>query len=109
MAGSSSADRVVGLVTCPVGEARTIAAAIIAAHHAACVNIFPAVQSVYRWEGKTEFDEEALLVIKTTADRIADLDEQLKDIHPYDTFELVVLPIVGGSNAYLEWITASVR
>jgi periplasmic divalent cation tolerance protein len=75
---------------------------------AACVNIVALVQSVYRWKGNVEQDEEALLIVKTTHGALARLDELLSNIHPYDTFELVALEIVAGSPSYLEWIADSV-
>jgi periplasmic divalent cation tolerance protein len=75
---------------------------------AACVNILPAVRSVYRWEGKVQDEREALLIIKTTRAFVSQLDELLREIHPYDTFELVALDVVAGSHPYLDWIASSV-
>jgi periplasmic divalent cation tolerance protein len=97
------------LVTTPRDHAGRIADAIVTAREAACVNIVPAVASVYWWEGKIERDEESLLVIKTTQERVESLRALLDEIHPYDVFELVATPIDGGNEAYLRWITASVR
>ena len=99
---------VVCLVTTPPDQARTIAEALVERELAACVNIVASVQSVYRWKGAVEHDEEALLVIKTTRDAVAALDEALRELHPYDTFELVALDIAGGATAYLDWIGESV-
>jgi periplasmic divalent cation tolerance protein len=99
---------VVCLVTCPVGEAETIARALVEEKHAACVNILPSVQSLYWWEGVVEKDEESLLVVKSTADLVGALTDQLRKVHPYDNFELVALSITDGSPEYLTWIGASV-
>jgi len=99
---------VVCLVTTPPDQARPIAEALVARGLAACVNIVAGVQSVYRWKGAVEHDEEALLVVKTTRDAVAALDDALAQLHPYETFELVALDIAGGAPGYLDWIGESV-
>jgi len=99
---------VVCLVTTPPDRADPIAEALVERELVACVNILSAVQSVYRWKGAVERDEEALLVIKTTSDAIPALDEALGELHPYETFELVALDVSGGAAPYLEWIGESV-
>lgn len=96
------------LVTTPVDRAHGIARALVEARVAACVNVIPAVRSVYRWEGEVQDDEEALLVVKTTPERTSALDDLLREVHPYDTYELVVLDVAGGNAAYLDWIAGSV-
>lgn len=101
-------DPVVCLVTTPPDEALTIASALVERELVACVNIVAAVRSVYRWKGAVERDEEALLVIKTTRDAVAALDDALGELHPYETFELVALDVAGGSPDYLDWIGQSV-
>lgn len=100
-------DALVCLVTTPVDRAHDIARALVDARVAACVNVVGAVQSVYRWEGAVQQEEESLLVVKTTASRLVDLDAALREVHPYDTYELVALEAAGGNAAYLEWIAAS--
>ena len=101
-------DAVVCLVTTPPEQAQPIAEALVARELVACVNIVAQVASVYRWKGAVEHDEEALLVIKTTAGAVSALDAALGELHPYETFELVVLDVAGGSADYLNWIGASV-
>jgi periplasmic divalent cation tolerance protein len=101
-------DAVVCLVTTPPDQARPIAEALVARELVACVNIVAAVQSVYRWKGAVEHDEEALLVIKTTRAAVPALEAALRELHPYETFELVVLDVAGGSADYLAWIGDSV-
>jgi periplasmic divalent cation tolerance protein len=101
-------DAVVCLITTPQPDAHSIASTVIDKKLAACVNIVPLVQSLYWWEGKVEQDEEALLVVKTTRAAISQLDELLRTIHPYETFELIALDVVAGSRPYLEWIDSSV-
>lgn len=101
-------DAVVCLVTTPPDQARPIAEALVERELVACVNIVAPVQSVYRWKGAVEHDEESLLVIKTTRSTVPALDAALGELHPYETFELVVLDVAGGSADYLAWIGASV-
>lgn len=103
------ANAVICLVTAPQGNGRAIAAAIVERELAACVNIVPLVQSIYRWEGKVEKDEEALLVVKTTRAVVDQLERLLGTIHPYENFELVALDVVAGAGSYLEWIGRSVH
>lgn len=105
---SNTSDAVVCLVTAPQADAHRIAMTVIDEHLAACVSIVPLVQSVYRWEGKVEQDDEALLVLKTTRGVVSDLDDLLGSIHPYESFELVALDVVAGSPPYLEWLESSV-
>ena len=77
---------------------------------AACVNEIGApVRSVYRWKGKVETAEEFLLVIKTTKRRFAALRAAIVELHSYDVPEIIALPVVEGSRAYLDWIAGSVR
>ena len=99
---------VVCLVTTPPDQAGRIAGALVERGLVACVNIVTGVQSVYRWKGAVEHDEEALLVIKTTRDAVGAVDESLGELHPYETYELVALDVAGGATAYLEWIGDSV-
>jgi len=101
-------DAVVCLVTTPPDQARPIAEALVARELVACVNILSHVESVYRWKGAVEHDDEALLVIKTTRAAIPALDAALRELHPYETFELVAIDVTGGSADYLAWIGASV-
>ncbi len=108
-AGSAQApDTVVCLLTAPQVNAHSIAATVVEKQLAACVNIVALVQSVYRWRDKVELGEESLLILKTTRAAIVALEELLREIHPYETFELVALDIVAGSHPYLEWIKQSV-
>lgn len=101
-------DAVVCLVTTPPDQALPIAEALVARELVACVNIVSHVQSFYRWKGTVEHDDEALLVIKTTRAAVPALDAALGELHPYDTFELVALDVVGGAADYLSWIGDSV-
>ena len=96
------------LVTTPPDQALPIADALVERELVACVNVVAGVQSVYRWKGAVEHDDESLLVIKTTRAAVAGLDAALRELHPYETFELVALDVAGGSTEYLAWIGGSV-
>jgi periplasmic divalent cation tolerance protein len=105
---SGAVGTVVCLVTAPQANARSIASAVIDEQLAACVNVVPLVRSIYRWKGKVQEDDEALLVIKTTSAAVARLEALLSTIHPYENFELVALDVVAGAQGYLDWIGQSV-
>lgn len=98
-------DFVVALTTVPGDfDAAGLAKTLVERGLAACVNVLPGVTSIYRWKGAVETDAEQQLVIKTTADKIAALDEAITALHPYDVPEFIVLPIVAGSSRYLAWL-----
>jgi len=90
-------------------QARRIADALIERKLAACVNIVPGVQSIYRWKGKAEEAEEWLMWIKTTADAFERVCETIKELHTYELPECMCLAIEGGSPEYLRWIEESVE
>jgi periplasmic divalent cation tolerance protein len=98
------------LVTCGSrAEARRIAQAAVAKRLAACVNVATApVESLYRWKGKVERAREFLLVIKTTAARLRELEEEVARLHGYDVPEFLVIGVAGGSRRYLKWLSQSV-
>lgn len=100
---------VVCLITSPTEQAREIAQAIVSHRLAACVNVIPLVQSIYRWEGDIEQDEESLLVVKTTRTAVEPLTTAVRELHPYENFELIALDIEAGAPAYLQWIAESVK
>jgi len=85
-------------------EADVIADVLLEQNKAACVNIIPAVDSHFRWEGKLETGQEALLIIKTQASLVDEVTSLVKTIHSYDVPEVIALPIIGGNPEYLAWI-----
>jgi periplasmic divalent cation tolerance protein len=98
------------LCTCPDDRtARDLATETVQARLAACVNIVPAVRSIYWWQGKVTADEESLLIIKTTASRYAELESAIVQHHPYDVPEILQIPIAAGSQSYLAWLEAVVQ
>jgi periplasmic divalent cation tolerance protein len=100
---------VIALSTCPdEGVARQIAQALVTEGLAACVNRVPGVVSTYSWDGALQEDGEILLIIKTTAGRIGQLEARLKALHPYEVPELVAVPATGGNERYLEWVRQGV-
>jgi periplasmic divalent cation tolerance protein len=103
-------DKRVVVTTCgSLEEARHIARAVIERRLAACVNIIPQVESIYRWKGEIETSNESLLMIKTTAGVFEKLRAALKELHSYEVPECIELTVTDGSEAYLDWIGESVR
>ncbi len=96
--------------TCPdAASADRIATALVEERLAACINVLAGVHSTYRWQGRVQRDDEVLLVIKTTADRLDALRERLPGLHPYELPELVAVEAAGGLPAYLDWIATETR
>lgn len=96
---------IVTLTTCPErAVAEAIAEALVERHHAACVNIIPGLQSVYRWEGEVQRDEEWLLLAKTTRKAYPGLEACILDLHPDELPEIIALDITGGLPGYLKWV-----
>ena len=85
-------------------EGERLARALVEERLAACVNRIPAVQSVYRWQGKVEESTEELLVIKTRADLLTPLEKRVSELHSYSVPEVIALPIMNGSADYLKWL-----
>lgn len=88
--------------------ARAIARAALQSRHAACVNLIPAVESHYWWQGKIESGAEVLMIFKTPRSTLAKLKRTVLAKHPYDTPEFVVVAVSGGSEKYLSWVRQSV-
>ena len=91
-------------ISTPREEAAQFAKTLVDTRLAACVNIIPKMESYFRWEGKVQHDEEALLIVKTSAQTIEKLQEFVDNNHPYDLPEVISIPILEGLPAYLQWI-----
>ena len=91
------------------GEATRLADLLVGSKLAACVQVLPGMESVYRWQGNIERAEEVLLIAKTTRAKFALLEREVRILHSYETPEIVALPIVDGSPAYLEWLSKSLE
>ena len=85
-------------------EARKIAEMLVNGKKAACVNIVPRVDSLFRWEGKLDAARESLLMVKTRASLFPEIAELVKRVHTYEVPEIIALPIVAGSEDYLKWL-----
>jgi periplasmic divalent cation tolerance protein len=105
---TTASDISIVFCTCPETVARELSTALVSSDLAACVNILPAVRSVYTWEGSVQEASEALLVIKTAAERYDALEEMILELHPYDVPEIVEIAVNRGSQAYLTWVTSAV-
>jgi periplasmic divalent cation tolerance protein len=90
-------------------QAERIAHSLIELHLAACVNILPGVQSIYRWQGGVESSAEVLLLIKTKSELRDEVKAAVSRLHSYEIPELLVLPVADGSEAYLAWLEESLR
>jgi len=99
---------IVVLMTAPNREeARRIAETLVGSRLAACVQILPESQSVYRWQGEVTRDTEVLLLAKTTNDQFNDLVSSVTSIHSYETPEIIALPITAAAETYLKWLLGS--
>ena len=103
-------DKIVILVTAANrDEGRKIARHLVEAQLAACVNVIPAIESVYRWQGQTLEEGECLLIIKSAGALFAEIESNIVRLHSYQTPEIICLPIVEGSRKYLQWMSESVK
>ena len=88
-------------------DGRALAATLVGERLAACVNVLPEMDSTYRWKGAVETERERQLVMKTTAARVPALEARVRELHPYELPEFIVLPVIAGSAPYLAWIRDS--
>lgn len=100
------------IVWCTVPDAETgrnIADQLVEYGLAACVNLIPGVESIYRWEGETRHDNESLLMIKTTSKCYEKLQEVILELHPYELPEIIAVPLTSGLSGYLDWLKNSCK
>ncbi len=98
-------DRIIVLITAgSEEEAHIIAESLVRGKKAACVNIVPAVDSLFWWEGKIESARESLLLVKTKASLFPEIVELVKRTHSYEVPEIIAMPIISGSEDYVKWL-----
>ncbi|HEX6893866.1 MAG TPA: divalent-cation tolerance protein CutA [Bryobacteraceae bacterium] len=98
-------DKIVVFSTCgSAEEAEKIARALVSKRLAVCVNLLPAMRSIYRWKGAIEDAQEILLVIKSSRALFAEVRAEIEKLHSYEVAEVIATQIVDGSEAYLEWM-----
>jgi len=99
---------IVLVTTASEPEAEQMAEALIASRLAACVSLLP-IRSIYTWQGEVCRESEWQLLIKTQLDHFAELEAKIRELHRYETPEIIALPILQGSQPYLEWMAAQLR
>lgn len=103
-------DRIVVLITTGSREeAHQIANLLVNRRKAACVNVVPQVDSLFWWKGKIDSARESLLLVKTKAPLLPEIISLVKEIHSYEVPEIIALPIVAGSDDYLNWLDGACR
>lgn len=107
MAETSSAAIVALLTAGSQEEASRLAEMLVGSHLAACVQILPQMESVYRWQGRVQREPEFLLLAKTTAACFDELEREVRALHTYDVPEIVALSVTHISAPYLEWLTSN--
>ncbi len=105
-----SVEYVVVMTTLPAdADGPAFGRALLNERLAACVNLLAPMDSVYRWEGRIEEETERQVIIKTTRDRLNALWDRVRELHPYEVPEFIVLAIADGNEAYLKWVGESTR
>jgi periplasmic divalent cation tolerance protein len=105
----SESEAIIVFMTAGSGEeAARLADMLVGSNLAACVQILPEIESVYRWEGKVERQAETLLLAKTCQSKFDDLEREVRALHSYDVPEIIAVKVTAGSNAYLRWLRDSV-
>ena len=99
-----------GLSTFPDADvARRISNQLVSERFAACANILPAIESIYRWKDKIESGNETLVFFKLGEDRQLAFQDKLRSLHPYDVPEIIFVPVASGLPEYLQWVSESCR
>lgn len=110
MTPSAVSSHAVVLCTVPTDfDVESLARDIVGRGLAACVQALPPVRSIYAWKGSVEESSEVLILMKTRFDRFEALKDAIRRAHPYDTPEIVAVPIERGHHAYLDWIDSTLR
>ena len=107
MAEVTSAAIVVMMTAGSQEEASRLAEMLVGAHLAACVQIMPQMESIYRWKGEVHRAPEFLLLAKTTAACFDELEREVRALHTYDTPEIIAVPVAQVSSPYFDWLTSN--
>ena len=98
------------LATAPSHDvAQTLVTALVEESLVACGTILPGATSIYRWDGAVETASECQILLKTSADRVTELQRRFTELHPYEVPEFLVLPVESGLESYLAWVDSSTR
>lgn len=109
MTDTASSAIIVFMTAASTDEASRIAELVVKKNLAACVQILPEMQSVYRWKGEIERQPEILILAKTVKSKFGELETEVRSIHSYETPEIVATPLINGSRPYLEWLSATLE
>lgn len=90
-------------------EARQIGTQLVELQVAACVNLVPQVESIFRWDEEIKAEAEVMALIKTTVNNYREIEARIQELHPYDAPEVIAIPIDRGASAYLNWVSAVTR
>ena len=88
-------------------QARQIGTSLVDSQHAACVNLIPAIESIYRWQGTVETSQEVLAIFKTTSKNYPNFEKKLRELHPYKVPEIIALEPTQTSELYAKWVQDS--
>jgi len=110
MEGQSDSGDAITVVLCTFPDETTacqIGTKLLESQLCACMNIVPGMKSIFRWEGKIQRENEVLGILKTTREKVNDLEGRIQKEHPYAVPEILVLPVLKGAKPYLEWVRNS--
>ena len=108
--GKRESDYCIAIITCPSQkDALKIKDLLLKSRLVACVNIIKGVNSFFWWQGKTEAASEVMLLAKTTRAKFKQIIACVTEVHPYDTPEIIAVPIIDGNKPYLDWIDDSLK
>ena len=106
----NSSEAIVVLMTAASrDEASRIAETLVSARLAACVQILPEIESVYRWQGEVQREKEILILAKTVASQFAELESKVRAMHSYETPEIIAVSVTDSSAPYLKWLIAELK
>lgn len=109
MIAADNSLRIILTTAANIDDARRLGRSLVEERLVACATLVPAVESIYRWQGAVETATETLLLLKTAAEKLPELEARLYALHSYQTPEFLVLPVEAAGSGYLEWLLNSVK